>query len=576
MQILIVNLPDLSCHSRTLEDPLLGGRLLSSLLVSEFSPPDCDALGESNALVFACGPLAGLRVSTGGRLSVGAKSPLTRGIKEANAGGMASDSLAELGFRALVVRGALPAGTSGVLVLDEEGCRLESGERYWGVPNEAAAMSLRDHFGADYVVISIGPAGEQQLKAAGIAVTDANDMPFRLAARGGLGAVMGSKGLKAILIKRAGRQGATRTSGARPAITGFTKHVATSPRTEVLRQFGTASTVHPLQTLGGLPVRNFSAGRMTDAEPISGERMYEIIQTRGGTGTPTEACMNGCVIQCSNIYPAPDGTLAAAPVEFETIGLCGSNLDIASLDDIARINRICNDLGLDTIEIGAALGVMMEAVESGQVPEEYAQFNLPSFGDGARAAELVEEIRMGTALGCLLGSGVVAVGEALGVSRIPAVKGQAMSAYDPRVVKGTGVTYATSPQGADHSAGLTFFAPVDHLDPKIAVKVSRSAQIQRAAYDALGLCVFNLSATAMQPQLVLDMLRSVFECDIPPDWLDQVGLRTIQVEREYNQKAGFTDEDDRLPQYFREEVLPPLNTVFDVSNDDLDSIWKPG
>jgi len=505
---------------------------------------------------------------------VGAKSPLTGGIKEANAGGMAGDSLAALGYRALVVRGARPDDQECLLILDEQGCRFEAASPFWGMTNEAAAVSLRKRFGEDYVVVSIGPAGEQQLKAAGIAITDANDMPFRLAARGGLGAVMGSKRLKAILIKRVTRQTTARNADAKKAITGFAKHVATSPRTEVLRQFGTASTVHPVQTLGGLPVRNFSLGRLEDAEPISGEQMVEVIRARGGVGTPTEACMDGCVIQCSNIFPASDGTLAAAPVEFETIGLCGSNLGITSLDEIARINRLCNDLGLDTIEVGAALGVMMEAVESGQMPEAYLHANLPKFGDGARAAELVEEIQADTLLGRLLGNGVVATGQALGVSRIPAVKGQAMSAYDPRVVKGTGVTYATSPQGADHTAGLTFFAPIDHLDPKLAAKASRGSQIQRAAYDALGLCVFNLSATGAQPQLVLDMLSSQYKIDLPSNWLEQIGIHTIQVEREYNRKAGFTSADDRLPQYFREERLPPVNSVFDVPDEDLDSIWQ--
>jgi aldehyde:ferredoxin oxidoreductase len=571
-QTLIVNLTDASHHAQVLDDPLLGGRLLSSLLVSQYSPPNCDALGLENALVFAGGPLAGMRVSTGGRLSVGAKSPLTGGIKEANAGGMASDCLAVLGYRALVVRGTLSA--PGLLILDQQGCRFETAAPYWGMPIETAAHKLREDFGQEYVVVIIGPAGEQQLLAAGIAVTDANDMPFRLAARGGLGAVMGSKNLKAILIQRSGHQPITRTPQARGAITGFSKHVATSPRTDVLRQFGTASTVHPLQTLGGLPVGNFSSGRLPDAEPISGERLHELMLSRGGVGTPTEACMDGCVIQCSNIFAGSNGELAVAPMEFETLGLCGSNLKITSLDDIARINRACNNLGLDTIEIGAALGVLMEAVESGRLPEEFDEADLPRFGDGNRAAELVEEIQSGAPLGRLLGNGVVAVGKAFGVRHIPAVKGQAMSAYDPRVVKGTGVTYATSPQGADHTAGLTFFAPVDHLDPKIAVKVSRGAQLQRAAYDALGLCVFNLSATAMQPQLVLDMLCSIYEVELPSGWLDQLGLRTIKVELEYNRKAGFTSKDDRLPDYFRDEVLPPVGSTFDISDEELDKIWE--
>ena len=179
---------------------------------------------------------------------------------------------------------------------------------------------------------------------------------------------MGSKGLKAILIRRI--PGTVKPPAeARAAITGFHKLVASSERIKVLRDYGTASTVMLTQNLGGLPTRNFSEGRFDGAEALSGEALRDLILARGGVGTPTEACMAGCVIQCSNIMPDADGGLAVAPLEFETLGLCGSNLGLDSLDAIARINRLCNDLGLDTIEIGAALGVMMEAAEA---PERVA------------------------------------------------------------------------------------------------------------------------------------------------------------------------------------------------------------
>ncbi len=408
--------------------------------------------------------------------------------------------------------------------------------------------------------------------AAGIAVTDADDQPFRLAARGGLGAVMGSKGLKAILIRRI--PGTVKPPAeARAAITGFHKLVASSERIKVLRDYGTASTVMLTQNLGGLPTRNFSEGRFDGADALSGEALRDLILARGGVGTPTEACMAGCVIQCSNIMPDADGGLAVAPLEFETLGLCGSNLGLDSLDAIARINRLCNDLGLDTIEIGAALGVMMEAAEAGSVPPGFDLDALPRFGDGERAAKIVAEIEHGGRLGMLVGQGVVAVGKALGARRVPAVKGQAMSAYDPRVVKGTGVTYATSPQGADHTAGLTVFAPVNHLDPADAVALSRTVQVQRAAYDALGLCVFNLGATGPRPDVILEMLSTAYGMQLSAGWLNELGRRVIDIERAYNQAAGFTPEDDRLPAFFTQEPLASTGTVFDVSEEALDSIW---
>lgn len=575
--ILLYDLVADAVELRPLADPLAGGRLLTARLVTEFVAPSADPLGPGNILAFAAGPLAGMRVSTGGRLSVGGKSPLTQGIKESNAGGMAGDSLAALGYRALVLRGRRPAGQPAVLLLDEAGLRSADGRPYWGLGNEAAAAALRRDFGEQYVVVSIGPAGEAQLPAAGIAVTDAADQPFRLAARGGLGAVMGSKGIKAILIRRV--PSATRPPAAgRDAIAGFAKHVASSDRIKVLRDYGTASTVMLTQSLGGLPTRNFSEGRFAAAEAIGGEALRDLILARGGVGAPTEACMAGCVIQCSNVVPAADGGLAVAPLEFETLGLCGSNLGIGSLDAIARLNRLCNDLGLDTIEVGAGLGVMMEAAELSQPRGEASHERelldqLPRFGDGERAAEIVAEVGCGGPLGMLLGRGVVAVGRALGVRRIPAVKGQAMSAYDPRVVKGTGVTYATSPQGADHTAGLTVFAPVDHLDPTTAVALSRTVQIQRAAYDALGLCVFNLGATGPRPDLILAMLNAAYDTELPADWLNALGRRVIDAELAFNRAAGFTAADDRLPAFFAEERLAATGTVFDVADHALDGIW---
>jgi len=573
--ILVVDLNTGAATPRPLADPLAGGRLLTAEVVTEFANPRTDPLGPGNALVFAAGPLAGRRVSTGGRLSVGGLSPLTRGIKEANAGGMAADGLAALGYRAVVFTGARPADAPAIFCLDENGARFFDAQPYRGLGNEAVARALREQYGEQYVVVSIGPAGERLLGAAGIAVTDANGQPFRLAARGGLGAVMGSKGLKALLIRRVPAR-APRASSPTPraAIVAFHKFVTPSDRVEVLRKYGTASTVMLTQSLGGLPTRNFSAGQLAGAEAISGEAMRDLILSRGGEGTPTEACMDGCVIQCSNIFADAQGRLAVAPLEFETLGLCGANLGLTSLDGIARINRLCNDLGLDTIEIGAALGVMMEASELETLPEGIGRARLPRFGDAARAAELVAEVGQGTPLGTLLGRGVVATGRALGVRRIPAVKGQAMSAYDPRVIKGTGVTYATSPQGADHTAGLTVFAPVNHRDPANAVALSRGSQLQRAAYDALGLCVFNLGATGPRPELVLAMLKEAYGADLPADWLNTLGRRVIDVERAFNRAAGFTEADDRLPEFFVSESLPPTGSRFNVPESELDKIWS--
>ncbi len=574
MNILQVDLSTEAISTRPLSDPLRGGRLLTAELITELVDPRTDPLGPGNALAFAAGALAGRRVSTGGRLSVGGLSPLTHGIKEANAGGMAGDSLAALGYRALVFTGARPPVAPAIFCLDEGGARFYDARPFMGLGNEALAAALGEAYGGDYVIVGIGPAGEQQLGAAGIAVTDSNGQPFRLAARGGLGAVMGSKRLKAILIRRVPTRGSKAANApVRSATAALHKHVATNPRVLDLREYGTASTLMVTQSLGGLPTRNFSAGQFEAAAAIGGDSLHDLILERGGVGATTEACMDGCVIQCSNIFPDAHGKLAAAPLEFETLGLCGSNLGLRTLDEVARLNRLCNDVGVDTIEVGAAIGVLMEAAEAETLPTGFDRSALPRFGEGERAAQLVAEIAQGTPLGRLVGSGVVAAGRAVGAKRVPAVKGQAMSAYDPRVVKGTGVTYATSPQGADHTAGLTVFAPGNPRDPSRAVALSRGSQVQRAALDALGLCVFNLGATGPRPDLVLGLLRATYGVELPDDWLNTLGRRVIDVERAFNQAAGFTPADDRLPEFFESEALAPTGSVFDVPAAELDHIW---
>ncbi|MDO9085123.1 MAG: aldehyde ferredoxin oxidoreductase C-terminal domain-containing protein [Anaerolineaceae bacterium] len=577
MKILVINLTTGEQKERDLADPLMAGRYLSSTLVNEYVHPLAEPLSPDNALVFATGVLANMRTSTASRLSVGCKSPLTKGIKESNAGGMAGDSIAALGYRAVVFLGTLPEGQHAVYKLDQDGGQLdnESAAACWGLGTEDTVAFLLKTFGKDNCVISIGQAGERLMGTAGIAVTDAEGNPFRLAARGGVGAVMGSKGLKAIIVPLPPRSGTELSKEARQPITDFNKHVATSERVGVLRNFGTASTVMPVQEMGGLPVRNFSKGQLPDATSIGGDFMREIILKRGGEGKATHACMTGCVIQCSNAFADENGELLAAPVEFETIGLCGSNLEIASLDGIARINRLCNDFGMDTIETGATLGVMMEAAEMEQLPDGIMREDLPRFGDVESALKALRQVPEDTQIGNLVGAGVAATGKTLGIKRIPAVKGQAMSAYDPRVVKGTAVTYATSPQGADHTAGLTVFFPIDHRDPSLAVKFSRIAQIQRAAYDAIDLCAFNTSATGQRPDIVVQMLRKVYQVDLPDNYLDILGRKVIDLEIAFNRAAGLTAEDDRIPDFFKNEALTePVHTVFDVSDAELDSIWN--
>jgi aldehyde:ferredoxin oxidoreductase len=568
VKLLRIDLNIQTAHLETRDDQLTGGRRLTSELVAAHVDPGADPLSPENILVWATGPLAGWHISCGDRLSLGGKSPLTGGIKESNSGGEVAGALAGLGLRALVVEGVLPPEAPGLLVVDgPEAVRFLPAGGNWGLGLEALAARLQADFGDDYALIAIGPAGEMQLPAAAVCTTDMRGDPFRFQARGGLAAVMGSKGLKAILLRRplqkSGQRPRPTSDAFRAAVRAFHQAVSGNPRVEVLRTYGTASTVMFTHSLGALPTRNFSHGAFEDAEAISGETLHDLITSRGGEGTPTEPCMSGCIIQCSNVVPDAHGQRLVARLEYETLVMCGSNLGIGDLDAIARINQACNDLGLDTIEVGAALGVAAEA-------------GVWQFGDADRALALVHEIGAGTLLGRLLGQGAAAVGRVLGVRRVPAVKGQALPAYDPRGVKGTGVTFATTPMGGDHTAGLTIFAPVDHHAAEGQVALSRSTQYTRAAYDALGLCAFLLGSTGGRPELVTAMLNAAYDTDLEPAWIAELGREVIDIERDFNRRAGLTAATDRLPRFFTEEPLSPHGEVFDIPDEDLDAIWQEG
>lgn len=564
MEILRINLRTKQAVRQPLEpaELFLGGRALTSKLLVEEVPAGCDPLGPDNKLIFTNGALAAAGVSSAGRLSIGGKSPLTGGAKEANAGGSAADSLAKLGLRGVVLEEQAEASECLVIVLNEQGCSFEDASAYKGLGNFELVEALFAKYGKDHALITVGPAGEQGLYAAGIAVTDMFGRPSRMAARGGLGAVMGHKGVKAMVISKKGpyRYPNMQNQQFIAARKKFNDIVANSERVQVLKKYGTASTVMAVQKLGALPTNNFSIGQFEQAEKISGEALYDLIEERGGEGRNWEPCMAGCLIQCSNVVPDAAGKELVAPLEYESICLLGSNLGIGDLDAISKLNWLCNDLGIDTIDIGGALGVMAEA-------------GLAKFGSFEDFAKILQEVYQGTLLGRLVGMGAAITGTVLGVRRIPVVKKQAMSAYDPRGVKGTGITYATTPMGADHTAGLTVFFPVDHHSKEGQVEISRKMQIQRAAYDAMGLCAFLTSATGQTPQVVVDMVNTLHNTNFTVDDWNNLAWETIKQEIAFNRRAGLGRETDRVPEFIKREKLAPFGLCWDVEDNELDSIF---
>lgn len=541
----------------------LGGRGLIPRILLDEIPETCDPLGKNNKLIFAPGLLVGHMLSSCDRISVGGKSPLTGGIKESNAGGRTGLHLARLGIKALILEDQPNVDRWNVLYLSKEGVCFDKGDHLHGLGVYETARILLDTYGKKVSISMIGTGGEMGFPSAGILNLDKDAVPSRINARGGLGALMGSKKIKAIVIDDSG--------GTKPPIAHidrfrqtqkvFNDALMAHPQIKAYGEYGTAGMTRMSNGFGGLPTRNFSSGNFEGAEKISGEYMRQLLLSRAGECNTTHACMAGCTIQCSNIFGGEEGQSIVSPIEYETIGLLGANLGIDDLDVIARLNWETNDLGLDSIEIGAALGLACEA-------------GLMEFGDGNRALELLNEIRIGSVLGRLLGQGAQITGKVLGLRRIPAVKGQALSAYDPRAIKGTGVTYATSPQGADHTCGLTIRAKVDHLDPSGQAQLSRKSQISNAGYDSLGACIFAGFGFGGKPETIPELLNARYDWQVGKDILESLGRECLTLEREFNQKAGFTSADDRLPEWMLTEQLQPHNAVFDVSNEELDGVFK--
>ncbi len=540
----------------------LGGRALIARILLDRMDPKAHPLGARNLLILAPGLLVGHRLSSCDRISFGGKSPLTGGVKEANAGGRTGWALTALGIKALILEGQPSEDGWWVVHLSREGVRFDPADDLVGLEAQPAAEKLMARYGDHIALAVIGPAGERLWPTAGVQNLDKDGVASRIAARGGLGAVMGSKRVKAIVIDPEGGEmpPIADPAGFRQARKAYTQALMAHPQTQTYADYGTAAMVLFCNRLGGLPTRNFSSGRFEAAEVISGERLRQMLLARPNAQT-THACMAGCAIRCSNVVTDAQGRFVVSPLEYETIAMMGSNLGLSDLDAIARLNAVANQLGVDTIELGVALGV---AAEGG----------LWAFGDALAAQRLMEEMRRNTLVGRLLGQGAVTVGRVLGVRRVPAVKGQGMPAYDPRAIKGTGVTYATSPQGADHTAGNTIRAQVDHLDPKGQARLSLKAQIAMAAYDTLGVCIFAGFGFRQVPETIPALLRARYGWDVPEDIFQRLGRETLRLERAFNRAAGFTPAHDRLPEWMTQEPLPPLGAVFDVPEEDLDGLFQ--
>ena len=559
MKILRVNM---SNQTTALEDlpeewKILGGRGLTAKILLKEVSPSVDPLGKDAKLVVAIGPVAGTRAPSCGRFSLGAKSPLTSGIKEANVGGPAGQKLDRLGIRAIIIQGAPEDGKYSLLKIDKDGISLQAADKYVGMKNYDLAKQLFQDFSKDAAIISIGIAGERRWKSSAITMTDKDGDSARHAARGGLGAVMGAKGLKAIVVNEKGTPNLEMADrdAYRKTVKAWTGVFKEDKAMQGMARFGTPSNIGFFGNIRSMPMLNFTNEPLDNYTNFNGDALEKVNQPRGGKMV---GCMPGCLVKCSIVFNDADGKYITSSYEYETIAMMGTNLGITDPDVVAKFDYITDNLGLDTIELGAAMGV---AASAGKM----------KMGDADSALALFDEVEKGTEFGAILGNGVVATCKALGIDRIPAFKGQAIPAHDPRATKPTGVGYSTSPMGADHTAGVTY---EDFSNKEGQIPRSLAAQIMFAVNDSMGYCM--LAGPGSKP-LLLDFLKDLINAryggNVTVDDIVEIGKQTLKDELKFNEGTEFHTANEPDPAFIRTEGVGPSNSVFDVDEAEMATIW---
>jgi aldehyde:ferredoxin oxidoreductase len=573
-KIFRVNMTDLTCKVEQVpaEYKTLGGRALTSTIVASEVPPMCHPLGPNNKLVFAPGQLSGTPAANSGRMSAGAKSPLTGTIKESNSGGTSAQQFAKMGIKAMIIEGMPKDDKWYRLHVTMDGVTFEDASELVGKQNFDVIDAMNAKYDEKIGVMTIGIPGENRLAAANISVKDP-DQKIRSHGRGGLGAVMGSKKIKCITTDAtgAGKVEIVDAEKFRAAAKVFAKGMLDHPVTgEGLPIYGTNVLINILNEAGGLPTKNFKYGQCDHHDKVSGETMHDTIAARGGK--TKHGCHAGCIIQCSQEYVDEAGVYITSGFEYETVWGLGINCMIENLDDCARIDNAMDNIGIDSIEGAVLIAVAMEA---GVLP----------WGDGKETLRIMnEEIGKCTPIGRILGNGTGSVGTAFGLTRVPVVKNQGIPAYDPRSVKGIGITYATSTQGADHTAGYTIATNIlkvggfiDPLTKEGQVDLSRNLQIATTAVDSTGMCIFvafpALDIPEVLPALV-DMISARFGVEMSVDDFVGMGSKILKMEKAFNTAAGFSNEDDRLPEFFELEPVAPHNAVWDFTPAEIDEVWN--
>jgi aldehyde:ferredoxin oxidoreductase len=537
----------------------IGGRGLGIYYLLTEVDPSCDPLGPENKMIMTTGPLTGTQAPTGARYMVTTKSPLTGAITCSNSGGYFPAELKKTGYDTIIFEGKSPQPV--YLWIDDDRAELRSAAHIWGMTTHEADDALRKETDEKAKTSVIGPAGEKLVRIAAIM----NDRD-RAAGRSGVGAVMGSKNLKGIVIRSRQDLSLFDPEGFKAVNTKYRDKFkeATKDNPPPLRLHGTAVTVVGTQSHGVFPTRNFQQGTFDGWESIYGETLTKKYLTR------RKPCFS-CPIACGRVTKIPDGPFKGEGEgpEYETVYALGSDCGVDDLAALTKANYVCNELGIDTISMGSAIACAMELFEKGHLAE--SEIGMPlKWGDGQAVVNLTRQTGLRDGFGNILAEGSLRMATKYGHPELAMVsKGQDFAGYDPRGEQGMGLAYATSPIGASHMRGDPAYFEllgvpfnVDPLSWKDKSPIVAKWQDVFAVIDSAGLCVFFTVRYLLEPTLearpigIMELLNATTGIGYTLEELEKAGERIVNAERLFLKRAGFSRKDDSLPPRITGEPLP--------------------
>lgn len=526
----------------------IGGRGLASYYLAQEVDPEIEPFDPANKIIFATGPLTGSQAPTGGRYMVVTKSPLSGTIASSNSGGFWGAELKCAGYDFIIVEGK--SDKPCYIYINDNTVQIKDAKKYWGkLVSETTDLLLQETRDSKARVLTIGPAGERLALLACVM----NDK-YRAAGRSGVGAVMGSKNLKAIVVRGTGKLSPARDEEAKKVLTNVRKKIRENDVTSKgLPTYGTSILVNLINQSGIYPTNNFQESYFETADKTSGETLAEKYLVRN------MACFH-CPIACGR-YSKVDDVEGEGP-EYETVWAYGASCGVDDLAAIIKANKLCNEYGLDTISAGATIACAMEMYEKGIIGSDEIDGPALKFGSGEAIVEWTRKMGAGEGFGVKLALGSYRLGEEYGVPELSmSVKKLELPAYDPRGVQGHGLQYATSNRGGCHVRGYMIAPEIvglpEKLDPlsldgkAVWVKIFQDLT---AVIDSLGLCLF--TSFALGADDYKDMFNSIVGQDWTTEALLEAGDRIWNIERIFNLKAGISPEQDTLPRRLLTEPIP--------------------